>query len=583
MKKIMTLVMLAILVNIVIADWDHAPTPINTNPFSPNVHYNSGHQRIIRIEDTILALEFRGESSETVWRKTDSDNQWTQIDNTVSAKSGALITGPDEYVYHFYRTGESIYMIKFKYDADPSDIPSPMVIYDANKEGSNGAYNMLTANVDSEGTLYVSAHWATIDEDDSLYVLKSEDDGDTWSGPYLIEQGDTDNCWGYVHLSVDEDDHIIAAYQQWGSARTMFAKSTDKGETWNSVDLSASFVVIYNPHILPAGDDYFIFAQSDQKDVDGLVFIKSEDAGQTWGDWTLIDETCGYADPGAGLGTDGETIFVAFRSSHGTGASGGCGDKSRSRLAVSRDLGETWTFPDDYYEGERTGTRNNVRYQTWWNYGGPLEWIWLQCLDSECDDIPTYYDVNYDEAIQAHPSGTSECSDDIDNDGDGQTDYPDDEGCISENDFDESNCGDEICESHESCSGCPEDCGDCPAYCGDEECNGDETCLTCEDDCGACPSVCGDENCDEDENCSICSTDCGACPFCGDGTCDDDENCSICILDCDACPPECAHDAESEPCDGVIDINELNIYILQWLEGEIEIYNLIEAIKVWKG
>jgi len=64
--------------------------------------------------------------------------------------------------------------------------------------------------------------------------------------------------------------------------------------------------------------------------------------------------------------------------------------------------------------------------------------------------------------------GVFECSDSIDNDGDGQTDMADD-GCSSTSDNDESNCGDGVCEGGEECGNsnsppeCIDDCGICPS------------------------------------------------------------------------------------------------------------------------
>ena len=81
-----------------------------------------------------------------------------------------------------------------------------------------------------------------------------------------------------------------------------------------------------------------------------------------------------------------------------------------------------------------------------------------------------------------------ECSDGIDNDGDGQIDYPNDAGCSSDEDDDESNCGDLVCESGENCQTCSQDCltgaeevccsgilysGDC---CLDNDCSSPDTC-----------------------------------------------------------------------------------------------------------
>ncbi|MFT5042143.1 MAG: hypothetical protein ACI8TX_003125, partial [Hyphomicrobiaceae bacterium] len=57
------------------------------------------------------------------------------------------------------------------------------------------------------------------------------------------------------------------------------------------------------------------------------------------------------------------------------------------------------------------------------------------------------------------------------------------------------------------------DCGACPPVCGDDVCESPETCESCAADCGVCPPVCGDTSCELPETCETCSTDCGVCPF----------------------------------------------------------------------
>jgi len=60
-----------------------------------------------------------------------------------------------------------------------------------------------------------------------------------------------------------------------------------------------------------------------------------------------------------------------------------------------------------------------------------------------------------------------QCYDGQDNDGDGKIDYPDDPGCSSQSDNDETDpapepsCGDGSCNGSETCSSCPADCGSC--------------------------------------------------------------------------------------------------------------------------
>lgn len=55
----------------------------------------------------------------------------------------------------------------------------------------------------------------------------------------------------------------------------------------------------------------------------------------------------------------------------------------------------------------------------------------------------------------------AECNDKIDNDDDGKIDL-EDTGCVDILDNDETNCGDGVCESEESCTFCTLDCGVCP-------------------------------------------------------------------------------------------------------------------------
>lgn len=73
-------------------------------------------------------------------------------------------------------------------------------------------------------------------------------------------------------------------------------------------------------------------------------------------------------------------------------------------------------------------------------------------------------------------------------------------------------CGDLKCDSAESCSTCPSDCGACTLVCGDLKCDSrlGEDCSLCPSDCGICPAVCGDRVCEKDkgETAESCARDC---------------------------------------------------------------------------
>jgi len=95
-------------------------------------------------------------------------------------------------------------------------------------------------------------------------------------------------------------------------------------------------------------------------------------------------------------------------------------------------------------------------------------------------------------------------------------------------------------------------------------------------------SGCGDGTCDTSESCTTCPADCGACgPECGDGICDTSESCSTCDLDCGRC--ECVHEADNDPCDGIVDTTELDAYVNSWKSGIVEMVDLMTAINIWKN
>jgi hypothetical protein len=77
---------------------------------------------------------------------------------------------------------------------------------------------------------------------------------------------------------------------------------------------------------------------------------------------------------------------------------------------------------------------------------------WLTCINaisSAQDSATVFIDVS------------TQCSDGIDNDGDGQTDYPEDTSCsgFSSNDESIPVCGNTVCEGGENASTCSADCG----------------------------------------------------------------------------------------------------------------------------
>lgn len=378
--------------------WEEfVPRAVNENPGTPNPHANSSGHRIARIDGATVILAPHGDRDYT-YRSIDNGLTWDLID-TDGTYSSTLISGPDHHFYHFYRTSETVEMVKFAHDEAPAP---PVTIYSNSDiwRTDTGVYRSIDATVDQDGNLFVALHWGNPDH---VRVMSSSDAGNSWKGPFQVSPGET-HSWYYPRLTVTMDNTLVCSYDNFSGASPhtiVLGISNDNGQTWTNNIVSVENTANPSP-LIRGNEEIFIFAQSRELARTGLVFNHSPNLGKSWDGWTLIDETCGYGDPSAALGADGHKIYVAYRSSNGTGVTQGtCGDQSRFRLAMTTDSGATWDFPDNHYAAARTGTRNHLRYQTWFNYGGPLEWVWMQYEneDSENEVRKTYYDRCLDEFI----------------------------------------------------------------------------------------------------------------------------------------------------------------------------------------
>ena len=340
-------------------------------------------------------------SSENTYRSTDGGLTWSLIDSDL-AQAGALISGPDNYVYHFFRSGTTLRMVKFVYNA--ATIQAPVTIFsDADISGNNvGVYRNTSASVDGNGVLYVAENWVNpANGEQTIYLIASTDAGATWSAKREVSAHIEGVDWLYQDIDVMTDNTVVVSYGQWDEGdhqfRNMVALSTDGGVSWSRHQV-ATTNWMYNPALLTVGSDtLYIFAQSGAAaPLKGLVFSKSTNRGQSWSAWTLIDATCEYADPSAAVGED-NSILVTHRTNNFAGAptEGSCGDRCRQALRRSTDGGVSWTLVDDHFDAERVGTRGHLRYQTHFNYGGPLDWAWMQYINSGAN-LPTYFDSSDD-------------------------------------------------------------------------------------------------------------------------------------------------------------------------------------------
>jgi len=389
------------------AGWNGTPVNINGSPGAPNVHYNSGNRRLVRVDSTLIALAPESTDKDHTYRSTDNGATWSEID-TDGEYSGVLVRGADNYIYHFYHAeaDNTIKMVKLLYNA--VSVPAPSNIQTGLSDSAVGAYKMMSATVDSTGKLYAAyCHGSP----DSCYITSSSDAGTTWSSPSTIvaTAGGVSNF--YIKIEADQANNILATWKEFSAGPVYFSKSTNGGTTWSSPVTLAAASSKANLDILPAtSSTYYVFAQSEVVPR-GCVFTKSTDGGVNWSAWATVEAaqySGGYADPSAALGDDG-TIYVSYRSD----ASPNDSAEWKEHLAYSSDGGTTWTVVYKYESTPnfdtpeyRVGTRSHIRYQTHYSGGGALDWIWMQG-NPYASQLPTYFNTNADVTIATTSATTA--------------------------------------------------------------------------------------------------------------------------------------------------------------------------------
>jgi hypothetical protein len=166
-------------------------------------------------------------------------------------------------------------------------------------------------------------------------------------------------------------NNIYVAWQQWGATQQgiIFAKSTDRGRTWNRTVADSTRTGITCICLSPSG---IIYLMNRYWGGDGVYCTRSTDQGATWASWVTVDPTCSYTEgygdraplPSIAAPTDSNVVITWVDDGAGTW------DILYSR---STDGGATWsataTLNDSVAGGQCKGWVTD-------DFRGDLHFIW---------------------------------------------------------------------------------------------------------------------------------------------------------------------------------------------------------------
>jgi hypothetical protein len=396
--------------------------PVQSTTAAKSSHNDQGPRRIARIGDVTIALADGANNSSSrdgIYRSADNGRTWNLIGVKLNANRGTIITSPGNTFMAFWvdTVNGGIYMTSWQVGNVSPPVPYRIYAGYVTSVGSSGGYQQISATVNSFGHIFVAWHSApSSGQVDKIYFIRSVDNGVSWTSPSVVYE-QAGRSYIMPHIIADHGDtiHLIFADgltvytggQPDAARRVYHLRSVDSGTTWSTpvyVDGSSTTgASVSNISIIESrNNNLFVFGQRNSTPQIGLVCSKSTDSGATWSAFALIDRpnALGYADPSVAIGSDG-AIFATFRQDRDeSGVTYSCPTGTTpcwtNVVVRSLDEGTTWTRVDSNRIEDRTGPANSMRYQTWWNYGGPLEWTWELYLASNSALRPVYYDINTD-------------------------------------------------------------------------------------------------------------------------------------------------------------------------------------------
>lgn len=191
--------------------------------------------------------------------------EWTELPNSpwtgrhndvsfISESNGWIVNGAGE----IYRTvnGGSVWRLVF-----------------SNSETHFRSVGFMDENLGWAGSVGLGEFGNT----DPVVLRQTEDGGQSW---HPVESFDGSDPVGLCGMQVVNDSIVVAVGRVRGPA--VFAKTTDRGETWSTVKIDSLAAGLIDVHFFTPDSGYAVGLTNSNPDTSSGVVLVTSDGGETW-------------------------------------------------------------------------------------------------------------------------------------------------------------------------------------------------------------------------------------------------------------------------------------------------------------
>lgn len=281
--------------NVMVNDIPHSP--LNDKPSAPAMAV--GDDGIIYIVWTDMRnIDNQLEGVDVYFSRSTNDGASFEINQLIGSTTGGsgnaavTVEGSNVYIVYEHCCDPANNVLNFVVSSNKGQSFYPLETIYIPPEGVTGSG---LPSIDAVGNnVYVGFQLKSSEHGNQVALLKSSNNGATFSDPLIIDDDEGDYTQASISLAASADNVYIAWHDVRDPAGIYFSSSRDNGATFSANKLLVETGSTYpSPAIAAYGEVIGLTYCSHHEGIYGFVVLTkiSHDGGETWSNATIVSDT----------------------------------------------------------------------------------------------------------------------------------------------------------------------------------------------------------------------------------------------------------------------------------------------------